>query len=258
MHLAVATTTDAKSNQSHTHKANGETNDHTCRWVRINWTWGSEPDDLTLPALTRGPAGQPCSFELFGQINSHSAVFFSHNKLINSTFDHNKSAKRPGYACHTIWLLLLLATTRTQEVHVHTPLLCCSWPNPTTPRSPPLVAACKSAMRCMRLHMYVLYCTSDILSVCVVTSDWLQSGYCVPASACTACMQHIQDGMTWHGAFAHLSDNQAAIQLLLLFLVVLLFLSESVQVRSGQVSSAQGRVPCNPWSSIASFRRNLG
>jgi hypothetical protein len=182
-------------------------------------------------------------------------VFFSHNKLINSTFNHNKSAKRPGYACHTIWLLLLLATTRTQEVHVHTPLLCCSWPNPTTPRSPPLVAACKSAMRCMRLHMYVLYCTSDILSVCVVTSDWLQSGYCVPASACTACMQHIQDGMTWHGAFAHLSvstfrqsgSHSAAA-------TVPCSASLLIGVSPGQVRSGQLRAGCHAIHGVVLLR----
>jgi hypothetical protein len=35
----------------------------------------------------------PCSFELFSQISSHPALFFSHNKPANSTFSHNKPAK---------------------------------------------------------------------------------------------------------------------------------------------------------------------
>jgi hypothetical protein len=38
----------------------------------------------------------PCSFELFSGISSHPAVFFSHNKSANSTFSHNKPAKRIG------------------------------------------------------------------------------------------------------------------------------------------------------------------
>jgi hypothetical protein len=37
-----------------------------------------------------------CSFELFSEISSHPAVFFSHNKPANSTFSHSKPAKRTG------------------------------------------------------------------------------------------------------------------------------------------------------------------
>jgi hypothetical protein len=38
----------------------------------------------------------PCLFELFSQISSHLAVFFSHNKPANSTFSYNKPAKPTG------------------------------------------------------------------------------------------------------------------------------------------------------------------
>jgi hypothetical protein len=38
----------------------------------------------------------PCLFELFREISSHPAVFFSHNKPANSTFSHNNPAKRTG------------------------------------------------------------------------------------------------------------------------------------------------------------------
>jgi hypothetical protein len=38
----------------------------------------------------------PRSFELFSGISTHPAVFFSHHKPANSTFSHNKSAKRIG------------------------------------------------------------------------------------------------------------------------------------------------------------------
>jgi hypothetical protein len=39
----------------------------------------------------------PRSFRWFSQINSHPAVFFSHNKPANSTFSHNNPAKRTGW-----------------------------------------------------------------------------------------------------------------------------------------------------------------
>jgi hypothetical protein len=57
----------------------------------------------------------PCSFRWISRISSHPAVFFSHNKLANSTFRHNKPAKRTEckfarakkkmnnkYRCHVI------------------------------------------------------------------------------------------------------------------------------------------------------------
>jgi hypothetical protein len=42
------------------------------------------------------------SSELFSQISSHPAVFFSHSKPANSTFNHNKPAKRTGSCLATI------------------------------------------------------------------------------------------------------------------------------------------------------------
>jgi hypothetical protein len=45
----------------------------------------------------RGSTTTPCrprSFELFSQINTYPVAFFSHNKPANSTFSHNKLAKR--------------------------------------------------------------------------------------------------------------------------------------------------------------------
>jgi hypothetical protein len=38
----------------------------------------------------------PCSFEHISRISRHPAVFFSHNKPVNSTFSHNNPAKRTG------------------------------------------------------------------------------------------------------------------------------------------------------------------
>jgi hypothetical protein len=37
-----------------------------------------------------------CSFRWFSGISSHPAVFFSHSKPTNSTFNHNNPAKRTG------------------------------------------------------------------------------------------------------------------------------------------------------------------
>jgi hypothetical protein len=49
--------------------------------------------NLSLLLHSKGRSS-PCSFELFSQISSHPAVFFSHNKPTNSTFSHNKLVKR--------------------------------------------------------------------------------------------------------------------------------------------------------------------
>jgi hypothetical protein len=45
--------------------------------------------------------------ELISRISSHPAVFFSHNKPMNSTFSHNKPAKR------TDWMMVTASLQRT-------------------------------------------------------------------------------------------------------------------------------------------------
>jgi hypothetical protein len=51
---------------------------------------------LTSSVFLSYKSANHLSFELFSGINSHPAVFFSHNKPTNSIFSHNKPAKRTG------------------------------------------------------------------------------------------------------------------------------------------------------------------
>jgi hypothetical protein len=61
------------------------------RWWAEEFHWAN-----CVRRAKSGGCPSPRSFELFSGINNYLAVFFSHNKSVNSTFSHNKPAKRTG------------------------------------------------------------------------------------------------------------------------------------------------------------------
>jgi hypothetical protein len=75
-------------------------------WYTVNINWLDIHTTFQAVLLLQGPT--PCLFRWFSGISSHPAVFFSHNKPVNSTFSHNNPAKRTDSIPDGVYKVLLL------------------------------------------------------------------------------------------------------------------------------------------------------